>query len=134
MNKPSVVVLDDDEDNLVILEDALAARGFEVRGTHSCAEARAQLARREADALVTDLRLGDGTAFELVSALGPKRPRVVVLVTGFGGEDDREASAAAGFSAHLVKPITFDQLERALRTALARATSPASPTMLTQST
>ena len=123
MNKPSVVVLDDDEDNLLILEDALAARGFEVRGARSCAEARAQLARRDADALVTDLRLGDGTAFELVRVLGPKRPRVVVLVTGFGGVNDREASTAAGFSAHLVKPITFDQLDRALRTALAAASA-----------
>ncbi|MCL2723236.1 MAG: response regulator [Polyangiaceae bacterium] len=118
MNKPSVVVLDDDEDNLLILEAALTKRGFDVRAARSCADARALLDGREADALVTDLSLGDGTAFELVSTLGRRRPRALVLVTGFGGHADREASAAAGFHAHLVKPITFDQLDRALRAAL----------------
>lgn len=120
MTKPRVLVLDDDEDNLLILEAALETSGFQVRGARSCAEAEAMLREEGAttDALVTDLRLGDGTAFDLVSALGNKRPRVAVLVTGFGSAEDRRASAAAGFQAHLVKPITLDVLEQTLRSAL----------------
>lgn len=119
MTKPRVLVLDDDEDNLLILEAALETSGFLVRGARSCAEAEAIL-REDAstDALVTDLRLGDGTAFDLVNALGAKRPRVAVLVTGFGSAEDRRLSAAAGFQAHLVKPVTLELLERTLRSAL----------------
>lgn len=32
-------------------------------------------------------------------------------MSGFGMEDDREKSKAAGFSAHLLKPVIFDELD-----------------------
>ena len=35
-------------------------------------------------------------------------------MTGYGSEDDRRRSRAAGFDGHLVKPIDFDELERLL--------------------
>ena len=44
-----------------------------------------------------------------------KRPRLAVLVTGHGSPEDVALSRAAGFDAHLVKPIDFRQLERTLR-------------------
>lgn len=126
MKKPSVLVLDDDEDNVLILEAALQTSGYDVRHARSCAEAQAMLTGGTADALVTDLRLGDGTAYDLVAALGKKRPRVAVLVTGFGSPEDKQASAEAGFQAHLVKPVTLELLERTLRRALEAASIPPS--------
>lgn len=120
MLKPTVLVLDDDEDNVQILEAALQSSGFEVRMARSCAEAQALLAAAPVDALVTDFSLGDGDALELMAALGAKRPRVAVLVTGYGSPEDQARSRAAGFDAHLVKPIALDDLEVALRRGLAR--------------
>jgi two-component system CheB/CheR fusion protein len=34
----------------------------------------------------------------------------VIAVTGWGQEEDRRTSAAAGFDAHLVKPVDTDRL------------------------
>jgi two-component system CheB/CheR fusion protein len=40
---------------------------------------------------------------------------LLVAQTGWGGDTDRERSAAAGFDAHLVKPVTPSTLEEVLR-------------------
>ena len=37
-------------------------------------------------------------------------------MTGYGQERDRELSRASGFDHHLVKPASFDQLEKILAT------------------
>lgn len=114
-----MLVLDDDEDNLLILEEALRSWGYDVRAARSCAEARASIESAPADLLLTDLKLQDGDALGLLASLGPSRPRGAVLVTGFGRPEDRRAAKAAGFHAHLVKPVAIDQLEKTLRAVLA---------------
>ena len=43
------------------------------------------------------------------------REYLIVAVTGYGEERDRERSAQAGFDAHLVKPVDPDQLLAVLR-------------------
>ena len=127
MLKPTVLVLDDDEDNVAVLEAALLTRGFDVRTAASSAEARALLSEHAVDALVTDFSLGDGDALELMVALGSRRPKISILVTGYGSPEDQERSRAAGFDAHLVKPIVLEHLEAALRRGLARGRGTSGP-------
>ena len=45
-----------------------------------------------------------------------RRLRVIAL-TGFGQEDDRHRAIEAGFDAHLVKPIDFEQLAKVVAQA-----------------
>jgi CheY-like chemotaxis protein len=114
MPGPTVVVVDDDEDNVIVLEVGLQSAGFEVKTARSVREALSLLESDHADALVTDYSLGDGTALELLASLGPKRPRLAILVTGHGTPEALAESRAAGFDAHLVKPIDLRQLQRTL--------------------
>ena len=118
MTRRSVLIVDDDDDNLLVLAAALEL-DFDVRTARSCREARAALEAATFDALVTDFSLGDGNALDLVASLGDRRPSVSVLVTGYGSAEDQARSHAAGFHAHLVKPITIPELERTLHCALA---------------
>lgn len=115
----TVLVLEDDEDNLLVLEAALEMQGFDVRRARTCAEADAALAAGGVDALVSDYSLADCNAIEWLKALGQRRPRVALLVTGYGDSEARAASREAGFQAHLVKPVAPGDLERHLRSALA---------------
>ena len=115
MSRTTVVVVDDDEDNVLVLEVGLQSLGFEVKTARSMQEALALLETQHADALVTDYSLGDGTAVELLVSLGKKRPRRAVLVTGYGSPEHIAESRAAGFDAHLVKPYELRELERELR-------------------
>jgi CheY-like chemotaxis protein len=41
----------------------------------------------------------------------------LAAVTGYGRQQDREASRQAGFDAHLTKPVEFLELERLLAQA-----------------
>ena len=56
--------------------------------------------------------------YELARLL-KKRPGLhrthLVALTGYGQETDRQQSAAAGFDAHLVKPIDMTALEAMMR-------------------
>ena len=46
---------------------------------------------------------------------------VLVALTGYGHELDRETSLQAGFNHHLVKPARFEQLQKILATASEKA-------------
>ena len=39
----------------------------------------------------------------------------IVALTGWGRDDDRQRTKAAGFDLHLVKPVVIDDLEKALQ-------------------
>ncbi|WP_437675618.1 response regulator [Sorangium sp. So ce131] len=116
---PLVLVVDDDDDTASLLGMALRRRGFRVSAAPSCAAARAALAERTVDALVTDVSLPDGSGIELAASLETK-PRAIIVVSGFGGDDDREKSRAAGAHAHLVKPVDVARLVSTLNGLLGR--------------
>jgi CheY-like chemotaxis protein len=46
----------------------------------------------------------------------PHRPRIVAM-TGWAREEDRARAAAAGFDAHLVKPVDLAALARLIEDA-----------------
>ncbi|WP_437927138.1 response regulator [Sorangium sp. So ce291] len=116
---PLVLVLDDDDDTSTLLGMALRRRGFRVVVARSCEEGRARLAENPIDALVTDVSLPDGSGIDLVASLAAK-PRATIVVSGFGGDDDREKSRMAGAHAHLVKPVDVARLVSTLNEMLAR--------------
>ncbi|KYF84389.1 response regulator [Sorangium sp. So ce388] len=116
---PLVLVLDDDDDTSTLLGMALRRRGFRVVVARSCEEGRARLAENPIDALVTDVSLPDGSGIELVASLAAK-PRATIVVSGFGGDDDREKSRMAGAHAHLVKPVDVTRLVSTLNEMLGR--------------
>jgi CheY-like chemotaxis protein len=121
-----VLVVDDDDANLRVMEIVLCSFGFDVCVAASCAEARRFLDAFTIDVLVSDLSLGDGNALTLLAALGPRRPRVAVVVTGHTGPEHRARSYAAGFDAHLTKPLVLDELERVVLRGLASPRPPIS--------
>jgi DNA-binding response OmpR family regulator len=118
-----VLVVDDDVDHCLMLEVALQHLGYEVALAHSYQEAVVLLRANDVDALVCDLTLGDGTALDVIGALGARRPRVSVVLSGFDAEEDRERTLAAGFDVHLVKPTSIDELGSVLRNGLRRPKS-----------
>jgi CheY-like chemotaxis protein len=67
------------------------------------------------DLLISDLGLPDGSGLDLMRVLArrPKRVRAIAL-SGFGTEDDVQRSLAAGFAAHLTKPVPMATLRRVI--------------------
>jgi DNA-binding response OmpR family regulator len=110
-----VLVVEDHADTLRFLLRLLSMSGYTAHGAASVGEAM-DVARREGcGLLVADLGLPDGSGIDLLRALRADADVKGIAVTGHGGDDVARDARAAGFAAHLVKPVTFDALLKALK-------------------
>ncbi|MGN6524851.1 MAG: response regulator [Burkholderiaceae bacterium] len=108
-----VMLVDDNVDALESLEMLLQMLGFEV-ATAAHPEAALELAERFDPAIaLIDIGLPGMDGYQLASESRRRRagrPLRLVAFTGYGGADDVARAHAAGFDAHLVKPVDMDQL------------------------
>lgn len=111
-----VLVVDDNLDALTTLAMALQLAGFEVRTASEGASALAIAADFHPDAAVLDIGLPGMSGYELAPRLQAAVPHPVhlIAVTGYGQPADRLQTDAAGFHAHLVKPVDLATLCDAL--------------------
>jgi two-component system KDP operon response regulator KdpE len=117
--RPRVLAVLDDGERSALLKMTLASRGWDVVRAHSCEQARTIAQTHHPDALLTDLVLGDGSAFGLLKSMSP-RPRVCVVLTWGNQHGIRERILASGFDLHLSRPITAEEIDLALREGLRR--------------
>ncbi len=111
-----LLVVEDHEPTLAVLSRLLTRAGHHVTTASSIAAACAATEAGLFDVVISDLGLPDGTGVELLIKLRGIQPGLPgVALSGYGMEDDLFRSRQAGFSSHLVKPVDFDQLRRALR-------------------
>ncbi len=66
---PHIYVVDDRPDFLGLMEDVLSDEGYEVSTFRCCAEVVDATARSRPDLIISDLRLGDESGFDLLRAL-----------------------------------------------------------------
>jgi two-component system response regulator RegA len=111
----SLLVVDDDAPFRQRLALAKERRGFEVTTADSMAAGIAEARARRPAFAVIDLRLGDGSGIEVVSALREVRAdaRVIVL-TGYGNIATAVAAVKMGAIDYLSKPADADAVEAAL--------------------
>jgi signal transduction histidine kinase/ActR/RegA family two-component response regulator len=124
-----VLVVDDDQDARDLITEVLRSRGAEVTSAASVDEARDELERRPPHVLLSDIAMPGQDGFELIrsvrqhpSSTGGRLP--AVALTAYARDEDRERSLAAGFDAHLAKPVDIDMLVATVA-RLARATKDA---------
>jgi len=110
-----ILLVEDHAETRHVMARLLGEMGHHVQATESVSAA-VQLANRETfDLLLTDINLPDGTGYDLLQRLGSHRPRCAVALSGHGSESDVQLSTAAGFCAHLQKPLRLEHLEAALQ-------------------
>ena len=107
----SVLLVEDDLDLLEFLAAYLEARGARVVRAATCELARAALAGERFDLLVSDIDLPDGNGHDLLLE-ARDRIAAAVALTGRRDGDSVDASRAAGFDAHLIKPCEPEILAR----------------------
>lgn len=65
------------------------------------------------DVIVSDLAMPTMTGYELARAVRESHPIChlpMIALSGYGDEKDKQASQAAGFDVHLVKPVDAVEL------------------------
>jgi signal transduction histidine kinase/CheY-like chemotaxis protein len=115
----NVMVVDDNEDAAMMLADLLRRRGYHVVVANDAESALRCAVAAPPEIAVVDIGLpridGYELAQELRIALGERTPQLIAL-TGYTQDHDRERSAAAGFQAHLSKPVDSATLLRTIET------------------
>ena len=105
-----ILLVEDHEDTARVLGRILKNAGFEVCHAGTIAEATNLAGGRRFDLLISDLGLPDGSGLELMKTLRDTQGMKGIALSGFGTDDDVAASAAAGFAAHLTKPVDWERL------------------------
>lgn len=110
-----LLIVDDDEPFCRRLAQAMEKRGFTVHTAGSVADGKKAAAELKPDYAIVDLRLGDGSGLDVVSALseagGDTR---VVMLTGYGNIATAVAAVKHGAIDYLPKPADADQVFAAL--------------------
>ncbi len=117
-----VLYLDDNPDAREFVARALADAGAKVRTASSVAEAVDLVERDRPDVVVSDLGLPDEDGFSVphkVRRLAPGAMPVVAL-TAYADVDDKKRCEAAGFDAHLSKPVAPAELVAAIASLVAQ--------------
>ncbi len=116
----NVMVVDDNVDAAASLALLLEAEGYRVAVEHAPAPALRRALDQPPDACILDIGLPDMDGRELArrirAGLGQRAPLLIAL-TGYGSEDDRQAALDAGFDHYLVKPANMQQLDALLAEA-----------------
>jgi CheY-like chemotaxis protein len=99
---------------LKVLALLLRRAGHDVVTATTVAEALAAADAGEFGGVISDLGLPDGTGSELMEKLRDRYQLRGIALSGYGMQEDLARSRAAGFDTHLIKPVDFAQLARAI--------------------
>lgn len=117
MSRPlAILIVEDHADARDTLRLLLQLDGHRVTEAGTGARAVELAAAARFDVAMVDIGLPDMDGYEVARRIRTSGGRGVYLValTGYGEPDDRQRALAAGFDAHLVKPVDPDDLLKAL--------------------
>jgi PAS domain S-box-containing protein len=115
--KRRVLVVDDNRDAAATLARLLELLGNEVRIAHDGTQTLALAAEFLPDLVLLDIGLPGMDGYEVAELLRVDHrfdKTALVALTGYGSAEDRRQSQAAGFNAHLVKPVDLEALKHLL--------------------
>lgn len=116
--KVEILLVEDHEATRTALAHLLRRRRYVVSVAATSEEARALAREKQFDLLISDIGLPDGNGYDLMLELAVHHGLKGIALTGYGMERDIDRSTAAGFVAHLTKPIQVQSLEGAIQTVL----------------
>jgi len=115
-----ILVVDDNRDAAESLAALLQIDGHDTRLAYDGLDAVAAAEQFKPDLVLLDIGLPKLNGYEAARRMRQTawgKAMVVVALTGWGQQEDRNKSSQAGFDEHLVKPVDHDKL-RALLTDL----------------
>jgi signal transduction histidine kinase/DNA-binding response OmpR family regulator len=110
-----ILVADDHIQSNESLTKVLQMMGYETHSAYDGEAAFAAAERFEPNLALLDIGMPKLNGYDLCRRIRQQpwgRTMILVALTGWGGEKDRQRGIAAGFNDHLTKPVPADQLEK----------------------
>jgi PAS domain S-box-containing protein len=112
-----VLIVEDNRDAAKTLGTLLRRYGHDVKLAHSGTSAVATAKQWGPDVVLCDLGLPEMDGYEVASILRQEPALAaarLIAISGYGDDEDRQRSRAAGFELHLIKPVDPAELQRLL--------------------
>jgi CheY-like chemotaxis protein len=111
-----VLVVDDSVDSADTLAELLRIWGHEVCTAHDGPQALAVAREKKPDIVLLDIGLPEMDGYEVARQLRAEGlgGRLLIALTGYSGDGDRDLAKQAGFDRHLIKPIEPEALQKLL--------------------
>lgn len=119
-HRKPILVVDDNVDAALTLATLLELDGHDVTIAHSGADGLEAAAKSRPAIVFLDIGLPDINGYEVARLLRRQRETrsaILVAVTGWGAERDKQRGLEAGFDLHLTKPVSAHDLSRAIERA-----------------
>src|SRR5262245_18819281 len=115
MKAGTLLLVDDDRLLLDSMSAWLREQGYQVLAASGRDAAVKQLAERQVDLVLADIRLADGDGFEILAHCRERYPHTtVVLLTGYATVETGIEALRAGAFDLLTKPLIDEELEMAI--------------------
>lgn len=132
MKSLSILVADDEDSIRSLLEHFLTSDGHKVVIVSNAREAFHTMRSERFDLVITDVLMPEGDGLDLITELKKVQPQARILAMSGGGrylEGSDYLKLAKGLGAHtaMMKPFTWQQLQEAIKVALAEPSESAGP-------
>ena len=122
---PSILVVDDEPDLRTLYELSLLREGYDVETAGAVEEAWSMLKDRSYQAVITDMRLPDGSGLDLLQRLERAgRGERSIVITAYGSPENAVQALKAGAYDYLTKPVDLKQFRAVVASALGRSSPP----------
>ena len=112
-----ILIVDDNADAANSLGELLRMDGHQTQPAHSAEDALTFAQSFTPEVVLLDIGLPRMDGYEVARRLRHsllRKGALLIALTGYGQADDRDRALAAGFDAHLVKPLDLNALARLL--------------------
>jgi PAS domain S-box-containing protein len=111
-----VLLVEDEPETLRLLDEMIQLTGHTVAAVQDGQEAMALIDREEFDLIFTDLGMPVVSGWEVARKAKEKNPLVpVILITGWGSQQEDDDLARRGIDLVLPKPFTYNELRMVLQ-------------------
>jgi DNA-binding response OmpR family regulator len=124
MDRPSVLLVEDEASIAEPFARALGREGFDAEVAGTAAAARAAFARNPPSIVLLDLTLPDGDGRELCREWRRTTSVPIIMLTARGTETDRVVGLELGADDYVVKPFSVAEVAARIRAVLRRAQPP----------
>ena len=123
IEKPKILVVDDEESLREFLEIMLKRDGYNVTIASNGEEALKHLKKMSFDLIITDLQMPKINGMEVLAAAKDHDPdMVVIVVTAFGSTESAVEAMKLGAYDYITKPFKIDEIKLIIKKALERRT------------
>jgi PAS domain S-box-containing protein len=108
-----LMIVEDDQDTLEMLRATLESRGFRVTACESAPETLTVAANTMVDLIVSDIGMPQMDGFHMIKKLrevAGYEDVPAIALSGYASQKDAQAALAAGFNAHISKPVDPEEL------------------------